>query len=452
MKKINLFNRNTNSPRGCREQSPLSMGKGCPVERGGVWACWRNAPRITPSPFGATPSWKEGERSGRCGLWFAALVALFVATPSFAEPTELDKKTVASKAYVDTKQDMIPAAEEDYQSVLTDTDNDGVVGKMQIVTSDFLDDNAFTLDDVWHTIPTSDAVFYELDNSWQPKINAKSSAISDISGDAGTLIAATDTNGVVSQRLIIPGYKHSTGNGELGSAMYQMSNGGNFWSTGDADEFSGMLYNIFLQNTGSAPEYELRYSVPSMELALDWVNDIKREFVSLIIPRSGYDDIEGDNPYTTNAATNRFSWLNAGVKGTGLVTKTATDGVVGERKIFETTDVANYHATGLTQIQKDIQDISIPTVGAMMTAIANGANAALPTGTTGAVVTYNGVNAETGVQEFSERAVYDPANAYNAQNDATKLATMASVKYVCAGYEAGHENDPDYCWLWTLPN
>jgi hypothetical protein len=79
-------------------------------------------------------------------------------------------------------------------------------------------------------------------------------------------------------------------------------------------------------------------------------------------------------------------------------------------------------------------------------------NNALPTGTTGTVVTYNGVNATTGVQEFGERAVYDPANTYNAQNDATKLATMASVKYECAGYEAGHENDPDYCWLWALPN
>ena len=126
MKKINLFNRNINSPQGCREQTPLSMGKGCPVERGGVWACWRNAPRITPSPFGATPSWKEGERKvpsyrrmpvssgfnrgGGLPLFSgmtAVIFALFIATPSFAAPTELDKKTVASKAYVDTKQDII---------------------------------------------------------------------------------------------------------------------------------------------------------------------------------------------------------------------------------------------------------------------------------------------------------------------------------------------------------
>ena len=89
-------------------------------------------------------------------------------------------------------------------------------------------------------------------------------------------------------------------------------------------------------------------------------------------------------------------------------------------------------------------------------------NNALPTGTTGTVVTYNGTNATTGVQEFGERAVYDPANTYNASTDATKLATMASVKYVCGGYEpaaAGqpahdgtHPGDEDYCWLWVLPN
>ena len=35
------------------------------------------------------------------------VIAALFATPSFAEPTELDKKTVASKAYVDTKQDII---------------------------------------------------------------------------------------------------------------------------------------------------------------------------------------------------------------------------------------------------------------------------------------------------------------------------------------------------------
>ena len=37
----------------------------------------------------------------------SSLIVTTLATPSFATPTELDKKTVASKAYVDTKQDII---------------------------------------------------------------------------------------------------------------------------------------------------------------------------------------------------------------------------------------------------------------------------------------------------------------------------------------------------------
>ena len=37
----------------------------------------------------------------------SSLIATTLATPSFATPTELDNKTVASKAYVDTKQDII---------------------------------------------------------------------------------------------------------------------------------------------------------------------------------------------------------------------------------------------------------------------------------------------------------------------------------------------------------
>ncbi|MBO4583050.1 MAG: hypothetical protein J5714_03295 [Alphaproteobacteria bacterium] len=40
-------------------------------------------------------------------LVISSLLAGAFATPSFATPTELDKKTVASKAYVDTKQDII---------------------------------------------------------------------------------------------------------------------------------------------------------------------------------------------------------------------------------------------------------------------------------------------------------------------------------------------------------
>ena len=58
--------------------------------------------------------------------------------------------------------------------------------------------------------------------------------------------------------------------------------------------------------------------------------------------------------------------MNSEVKGNGIVTRTSTNGVVGERKIFEQGDIANYHDENLTANQRAIQDISIPTVAAVV--------------------------------------------------------------------------------------
>ena len=69
-------------------------------------------------------------------LSVVSLIVTMLATPSFAtdpDPAVIDRQIVASKAYVDTKQDIIPAATEDYQSVLVDTDTDGEVGKRGIL-------------------------------------------------------------------------------------------------------------------------------------------------------------------------------------------------------------------------------------------------------------------------------------------------------------------------------
>ena len=332
------------------------------------------------------------------GMTIIVIAALF-ATPSFAEPTELDKKTVASKAYVDTKQDIIETDLVSYYSI-ADAETRQVPSLVSYDSTNGLNGNQIGIldyeniyNDGWRGLTGS-----EMDN-FVPTVRAVSNAVAQL-------------NWYDSNSNALNAYREAFTN-----------DGAN---------------NTWVGNG----EYLINGRFLAKSLALKQNK----------IAKSGYYyNTSGTlTAYGNSSATN--GWLHAGVKGTGLVTKTATEGVVGERKIFEATDVANYHATGLTQIQQDIQDISIPTVGAMMTAIANGANAALPTGTIGTVVTYNGRNAQTGVQEFGERAVYDPANAYNAQNDATKLATMASVKYECAGYEAGHENDPDYCWLWALPN
>ena len=57
----------------------------------------------------------------------SSLIATTLATPSFATPTELDKKTVASKAYVDTKQDIIETG-----NVMFWDDPEGTEGDMYV--------------------------------------------------------------------------------------------------------------------------------------------------------------------------------------------------------------------------------------------------------------------------------------------------------------------------------
>ena len=165
------------------------------------------------------------------------------------------------------------------------------------------------------------------------------------------------------------------------------------------------------------------------------------------IPKSGFTHVGFNNQYIDDSYSSHPNWFD--VAGTGLVTRTSEDGVLGERKIFEASDVSGYHATGLTQIQKDIQDISIPTVGAMMTAIAN-SQVTLPTGTTGNVVTYNAQGNIGG-----SVATYDGSGTYNAGTDAGKIATAAAVetkqnKMTCTRYVENAEQTDGNCLLWNI--
>ena len=97
--------------------------------------------RYTETKF---PS-REGQRrmaGGPAGVWFATLVAIVIAMPAFAtEPTLLDKKTVSSKAYVDTsvetRQNKIPAAGINSANagtavVMYTEDGDGEIGERGI--------------------------------------------------------------------------------------------------------------------------------------------------------------------------------------------------------------------------------------------------------------------------------------------------------------------------------
>jgi hypothetical protein len=227
----------------------------------------------------------------------------------------------------------------------------------------------------------------------------------------------------------------------------------------------GILDDEFADSSNIDELYEIfdsesfRNTIPTTGIMGDYIAGELNEKQNKV-PKSGYS-APGEasvGAYNTNAASDNQSWLNANVKGSGLVTRTSYDGVVGERKIFEASDLTNYHAQNLTQNQKDIQDISIPTVGVMMSAISSGITAAAPTGTANTIANYD-ANGALG----SGIATYTGAAAYNATNDSAKIPTMAGVatyaqaKKVCAGWPDG-TTTPDSthtdanCWLWTLPD
>lgn len=213
----------------------------------------------------------------------SSLIAILSVIPSLSSATPTDRQIVASKAYVDTKQNKIPV-----QTMTIGTGNTAFTAPLSLVS-----------------YPTT------------------------TDGAIGQL-AVLDENAVTN---------YATANNINTNSLY---------------EARDLLINTM---TNVMPD-----SVPNSSLVGELFEVSK-------IPASGQYDIFGNNPYTNGNGTTNTDWLNANVKGTGVATRTGTNGVIGERKIFESTDVANYHATGLTQNQKDIQDISIPTMGAVMTAI-----------------------------------------------------------------------------------
>jgi hypothetical protein len=169
------------------------------------------------------------------------------------------------------------------------------------------------------------------------------------------------------------------------------------------------------------------------------------------IAKSGYITKNGETQYNTNGADDSASWLNDNVKGTGLVTKTSTDGQIGERKIFEASSLSGYSA--LTGNNKLIADISIPTVGAMMSAISSGITAAAPTGTANTIANYD-ANGDLGTGIATANA---PAYTSGSLTNGTNIATIAAVdtreaKMTCAGWPesvAVADRTDANCWLWN---
>ena len=507
----------------------------------------------------------------------SSLIAVTLATPSFAEPTELDKKTVASKAYVDTKQDLI-----DSGNVLLDNFDDNNVYVPGLVAYDSttqtlkgnqvgildwvtLDTVGMVLDDYSDRddlVPTVAAVSQVLSAMWDimPQqwqalswnvnndnganrtnaINAYNTTFGTGTNQwAGTTNSGDLINGqFLANSLALKQNKITTGLVEFNDnpeymlpaiTTYDSTSGlvANKIGILDQETIANNEGDLYLySNGGGGYGSEMDNFVPTVRAVAESLHAIRSDLetfqwsyvkhpaainaysttfdgTTTNWPRDDVGKLVETGTFAKALAlkqnilpakwTSTTSSLQMGAKGgqtielntagnvkrryitaggsVGLTTRSGAPAVINyvngtvatteDMTTFTTGTFGSSNTTNQNYIKNALVSLELlkDVYGELNSKITNNA---LPTGTTGTVVTYNGVNAETGVQEFGERAVYDPANAYNAQNDATKLATMASVKYVCAGYEpaaAGqpahdgtHPGDEDYCWLWALPN
>ena len=352
----------------------------------------------------------------------SSLIAVTLATTSFAEPTELDKKTVASKAYVDTKQDIIqtglvtfsePEENIDYTvpalvSYGTGTNNaDGVLGNKIGILGLNLNGGLGS----WEFLNLDDDSESAYLDNFVPTVRAVASELGVIRNEMTALT----------------------------------------WNS--AETTSTNAYDItFVDTVGATanawPSADRTKLINTAALAKGLA--LKQNKIAQSGKRYAADGTLAS--YNENSSAVSTSWLNVSVKGTGLVTKTATNGVVGERKIFEASDVSNYHAANLNQNQQDIQDISIPTVGAMMTAITNSITAAAPSGTPNTLANYDSTGAlGSGIAVASVASYNSTTGALengSAIPNITALETKQN-KMTCAGWDSDTHTD-EHCWLWSI--
>ncbi|MBP5485249.1 MAG: hypothetical protein J6Y07_00895 [Alphaproteobacteria bacterium] len=320
----------------------------------------------------------------------------FVLVPAFAtnsDPTELARKTVASKAYVDTKQDQIETGMIDFDMdtgapyalpalVSYDTDN-GLVGN-QIGIFDWQ-----TSDDMMGPLYYyNDAVmrdFPDLDmDKFVPTVRAVANSFTDFKYNMDKISWNSNTQNLIN--------------------AYNTNFGGNGNWPEEYDDSNYLVSGYVFINS----------------LAL------KQNKIGATTTAHTYD------------ATNRPTADGS------VITTTTTAGVVGERGI----------ATAPTyDANNQLSNSSwIPTMGAMMTAIANGSAALIPAGTAGNVVTYSGTAGTFGSNTVASAPSYDATTG--ALENGSEIANIAAIdtrqkKMTCAGWDS-ETHDDAHCWLWAL--
>ena len=306
--------------------------------------------------------------------------------PSFAAPTELDKKTVASKAYVDTKQDKI------------------TTGNIM-----FYDDPGGTEGDIY--VPGLVA--------YDPQTSALS----------GNKIGILDYETVL----------YDEGDLEL------YGSGGNYGS-------------------------EMDNYVPTVRAVAESLSNLRR---------NKQDKLPAAWTSTTNAnqmASMGGQTIDLGTTAGGvgrryitaggsqpLIQKTGADNVIlyiNGTKTLAQYQTSNFGGTGgtATTNQNYIKGalVSLELLKDVYSALHNEIQNATPTGTPGNVAMYDTSTGALGNGVATANAPTHNATTGELENGAN-IATIAAVdtrqkKRTCAGYETGHENDPDYCWLWDFPD
>ena len=318
------------------------------------------------------------------------------------------------------------------------------------------DDKAITwMDNGRGYVLTQDAVTAAMGKLYDDvKIPAtRSDSYSDGKDAAPSLVGTTDTAGTIGQHLLASGWSAPLTNANNAPAVKEFIEGDHYTAS------------TFATASGLSNSTDVKWAIPSLQLLSGMYGEINGNVNTKqnTIPKAGYAATGGasSNAYNTNGASDRKSWLSADVAGSGLITKTSTDGTIGERKIFEVENLtgdANAHITAysdLTGNNKLIADISIPTVGAMMTAITNNSSALIPAGTDGDLVTYTGIAGTVGSTTPASAPSYNASTG--ALENGTAIATIAAVdtmqkKAVCtqwsdADVQAGTQTR---CWAYTF--
>ena len=506
MKKINLLNKTISHLSSGYGFSPFH-GKGVRRNRRGVWGfpfAGKRGPaeqpggmEITPSPFGATPSWKEGERSGRCGLWFAALVALFVATPSFAEPTELDKKTVASKAYVDTKQDIIETSMVEtwgytLPSLVTyDSTDGGLTGtKFGVLRLSDLDSDGSNLKDCTDTpdceemLPTANAVADALHDLWENMPSGWTALSWNVNNDNGATQTAainaynttfgSGTNNwagnatdlidgqFLANSLALKQNKITTGNvmfhDDPDGTQGDMYVPGLVAYDSQTNALSGNKIGILDQETIYDDEGNLNnYDIYGAEMD-NFVPTVRAVAQGLavkqnILPAAWTSTTSYNTMASTGGLTIELGAFDGAVEhryitaggSQPLTKKSGADNVISY--VNGTTSLAGFRSSNFggnisATTSKYIKGalVSLELLKDVYSALHNEIQNATPTGTPGNVAMYD---ASTGALGDGV-ATYDGSTTYNASTDAAKIAVMSGVqrKKECGGYEPAPAGEP----------